>query len=126
MARIEIKRLDRHTRLSISGRLDGTAAIDLWEHFLKKPPDARTIIFDLEGITYLNTAGAAVIHRMRALLLQEKSRSVLVENLTTEFQGLFDDMGRHHQMPDHIEPFQSPEQLWFDPVAVQRMQRYQR
>lgn len=62
-AKLSVERLDGGSRVSLKGRLDAQGAATIWDRAIREAKKGAEI--DLSGITYCDSAGAALIYDLR-------------------------------------------------------------
>lgn len=83
MTRFDLTHQDDETRLFISGRLDAGGAAALWPRITAQETGRfkPALVLDFLGTTYLDTAGAVFICRLRAFFLSRGLSTVHLANL---------------------------------------------
>lgn len=105
-ATLDIRETDRSRVLGFSGRLDARGSAAVWqtaEASLKQTP-GPSLVLDLSGLAYVDTAGAAFVSHLEREGRVRGWQDVAVTGLSAEYQALFARIREPVREPETIPP----------------------
>jgi anti-anti-sigma factor len=87
---------------SVNGRLDSISSHKLDEHLAAIAPDARAVLLDFAGLTYISSAGLRVVLKA-AKLARATGASLAVCGLSPQVHEVFDVSGFSTLIPVHAD-----------------------
>ncbi len=88
---ILLKRNEKELTISLIGELNSLTALELDKVIGSSLNDVTSLIFDLEKLTYLSSAGLRVLLIAQKIML--KQGKMLIKNVSNEVYDIFDITG---------------------------------
>ena len=88
---IEIRKNAEETAIKLEGRLDTTTAPQLDKTINEDIGEAKNLLLDLEGVTYISSAGLRVL--LSAQKKMQKIGSMKLKNVCSEVMDIFEMTG---------------------------------